>query len=45
MKKIPHPVLTDARKLTPMEMNNLHFRDADRHSSVSDRPPTPAKPG
>ncbi len=28
IKTIKHPTLPGARKLTPMEMNNLHFRDA-----------------
>lgn len=34
MKQIPHPEIADARRLKPMEMNNLHFVKADRHSPV-----------
>lgn len=41
IKQIPHPQLSDARRLTPMEMNNLHFHLKDSHSHVTDSP----KPG
>ncbi len=34
IKKIPKPDLPDARKLTPMEMNNLHFRLSKKVSDV-----------
>lgn len=36
IKIIPHPVLTGARRLTPMEMNNLHFRTLDNHTPIAD---------
>ncbi len=32
IRKIKRPDLPGARQLTPMEMNNLHFRDNDSHS-------------
>lgn len=38
MKKIPRPDLKDAKRLTPMEMNNLHFKHPDKHSAI--RPAT-----
>lgn len=34
IKKITFPDLPDARVLTPMEMNNLHFKSADKHTPV-----------
>ena len=34
MKQIKRPVLPEARRLTPMEMNNLHFRPADGHTPI-----------
>ncbi len=34
IKKIVFPDLPDARLLSPMEMNNLHFKNADKHSPV-----------
>ncbi|MCX4265042.1 MAG: hypothetical protein OSJ37_10070 [Muribaculaceae bacterium] len=36
IKIIPHPVLTGARRLTPLEMNNLHFRTLDNHTPIAD---------
>lgn len=32
MKKIKRPELPDAQKLTPMQMNNLHFKETSKHS-------------
>lgn len=32
IRKIKRPDLPDARTLTPMEMNNLHFREVDNHT-------------
>ena len=32
MKKIKRPVIADAQKLTPMQMNNLHFKDSATHT-------------
>lgn len=34
MKHIPHPDIADARRLKPMEMNNLHFTKTDMHSPL-----------
>lgn len=33
-KHIPFPDIPDARQLTPMEMNNLHFTHPSTHSTV-----------
>lgn len=35
MKQIKRPALPDARRLTPMEMNNLHFRQSDGHTPIT----------
>ncbi len=32
MKKIERPIIKDAVKLTPMEMNNLHFKSPATHT-------------
>lgn len=34
IKQIPRPDLPDARVLTPLEMNNLHFKHPGRHTPV-----------
>lgn len=34
MKKIPRPNIEDAVRLTPMEMNNLHFKLPTTHTPV-----------
>lgn len=34
MKKIQHPNLDGATRLTPMEMNNLHFKTPGTHSPI-----------
>lgn len=34
IKQIRRPELADARVLTPLEMNNLHFKHPDRHSPL-----------
>ncbi len=34
IKHIPFPDLPDAKVLTPMEMNNLHFAHPDAHTPV-----------
>lgn len=38
MKHIPIPKLPGARRLTPMEMNNLHFRTLDNHTPLDAGP-------
>ncbi|MBO4941877.1 MAG: hypothetical protein J6C95_00425 [Muribaculaceae bacterium] len=38
IRQIPRPQLVDARRLSPMEMNNLHFHIEDSHSHVADAP-------
>ena len=35
MKKIPRPDIKDATPLTPLEMNNLHFKTPSTHSPVN----------
>lgn len=40
MKKISKPELEGARRLTPMEMNNIHFKDAGKHSDVKNESST-----
>lgn len=39
MKKIIRPELADAVKLSPMEMNNLHFHRKDKLSPAKPKPP------
>lgn len=34
IKIIRMPSIAGARKLTPMEMNNLHFRTVDGHTPI-----------
>ncbi len=34
IRQIPRPILTDARRLNPMEMNNLHFHLNNSHSEL-----------
>lgn len=34
IKNIPRPKLSGARQLTPLEMNNLHFRPPKKHTPV-----------
>lgn len=34
VRQIPRPQLPDARRLSPMEMNNLHFRRHNKHTPV-----------
>lgn len=34
IKKIVFPDLLDARQLTPLEMNNLHFKRPGHHSPL-----------
>lgn len=43
IKIIPHPDLKSATRLTPMQMNNLHFRPFGKHSAIpADCPRTSA---
>ncbi|MBP3537560.1 MAG: hypothetical protein J6J93_08500 [Muribaculaceae bacterium] len=44
IKKIVFPDLPDARQLTPLEMNNLHFKTTDTHSPVPKKPAPEQKP-
>lgn len=37
-KKIEKVNIPDAKRLSPMEMNNLHFKTADAYSPLSSRP-------
>lgn len=34
IKRMPFPEIPDARALTPMEMNNLHFKTLDSHTPI-----------
>ena len=34
IRHIPHPNLPGAKRLTPLEMNNLHFASLDTHTPV-----------
>ena len=34
IKIIKHPDIPGARKLTPLEMNNLHFKSVGTHSPI-----------
>lgn len=44
IKKIVFPDLPDARQLTPLEMNNLHFKTTDTHSPVPKKPASEHQP-
>ncbi|MCM1068094.1 MAG: hypothetical protein NC418_11035 [Muribaculaceae bacterium] len=42
IRHIPHPDLPGARHLTPLEMNNLHFRTAGSHTPLTAKNERPA---
>lgn len=34
MKEIPKVNISGAKRLTPMEMNNIHFKTSDSHTPI-----------
>lgn len=43
VRQIPRNIPADARRLSPMEMNNLHFILPDRNSTLSEAKATSTK--